>query len=268
MKNKSVICFLFGLSFFSSTYAKEEPLWEFGAGVATFHSPHYLGAEQSQTYVLPTPYFVYRGEIFKADRGGIRGLFYQSDRLDLGVSASGALPVNNDDNDARRGMDDLDTQIELGPMLEYQIYKNNDNLVRFDVPIRGSFLLGDEFLRHRGWTTNPRLLIQKDIDGWQTTFTMGGVWSDQRYHAYVYDVDAEFVTDDRPFYQSKAGFTAKRFTLGVKKRVDDWYVSAAVRYYDLNGAANEDSPLLLKNDYWSASLVVSKILRKSKKMAQ
>jgi len=250
------------------SHAKEEPLWELGAGIATFHSPHYLGAEQSQTYVLPTPYFVYRGDIFKADKGGIRGLFYQSDKLDLGISASGALPVNNDDNDARRGMDDLDTQIELGPMIEYQLYKKDGRLLRFDLPVRGSFLLGDEFLRHRGWTTNPRLHFQTEINKWQVVFTAGGVWSDQRYHAYVYDVDSEFVTSDRPFYQSKSGFTAKRFTISSKKRVKDWYFSAALRYYDLNGAANENSPLLKKNDYWSASFVVSKIFRVSKKMAK
>ena len=48
--------------------AQDLPLWEAGVGVATVSFPAYRGSDQRQAFVLPTPYFVYRGEFLKADR--------------------------------------------------------------------------------------------------------------------------------------------------------------------------------------------------------
>ena len=54
--------------------AKDLPLWELGLGVAGLWFPDYRGADETRGYVLPVPYVVYRGEFFKADRNGIRGM--------------------------------------------------------------------------------------------------------------------------------------------------------------------------------------------------
>jgi hypothetical protein len=50
----------------------DQPLWEAGVGVGVLRLPHYRGSDQSHTWVLPVPYFVYRGEFLRADREGAR----------------------------------------------------------------------------------------------------------------------------------------------------------------------------------------------------
>ncbi|MBV1733445.1 MAG: MipA/OmpV family protein, partial [Hydrogenophaga sp.] len=46
--------------------AEEKPLWEAGIGVATVSFPAYRGSDQHHNFLLPSPYFVYRGEFLKA----------------------------------------------------------------------------------------------------------------------------------------------------------------------------------------------------------
>ncbi len=112
--SKFIFCFSSLLSI-STCYAEEHPLWELGVGVGAITLPDYRGSDESHTYVLPVPYFVYRGEHLKADRNGVRGMLYDSDKVDLNISISGTIPVHSKDNAARRGMADLKPAIEVGP---------------------------------------------------------------------------------------------------------------------------------------------------------
>jgi len=50
----------------------EKPLWELGVGLAVIQMPDYPGADESRTYVLPYPYFIYRGDILKIEKESIR----------------------------------------------------------------------------------------------------------------------------------------------------------------------------------------------------
>jgi outer membrane protein len=43
--------------------AEPLPLWEVGAGIGALSVPDYRGSEARSTYVLPAPYFVYRGGV-------------------------------------------------------------------------------------------------------------------------------------------------------------------------------------------------------------
>ena len=54
--------------------AADLPLWELGLGVAGLSLPHYRGAERSTRWVLPTPYAVYRGEVLRANRDGVKAM--------------------------------------------------------------------------------------------------------------------------------------------------------------------------------------------------
>lgn len=65
--------------------AEEKPLWELGLGVAALSFPAYRGSDQSSSLLLPAPYFVYRGEFLKADRNGVRGQLFESERIDLSI---------------------------------------------------------------------------------------------------------------------------------------------------------------------------------------
>ncbi|MBL4827762.1 MAG: MipA/OmpV family protein [Spongiibacteraceae bacterium] len=82
----------------------------------------------------------------QADRSGLRGFLYESERLDLSLSFSGSLPVNSQDNDTREAMDDLDLLLEAGPTLQYTLYENDTQRLRVDIPIRAAFSLGISFL--------------------------------------------------------------------------------------------------------------------------
>jgi len=87
--------------------AEDKPLWELGAGVAAFSFPSYRGSDQSNNFLMPVPHFTYHSDFLKADRHGIRGSFFDSDRIDLTVSAALSPPANSDDIAARTGMPDL-----------------------------------------------------------------------------------------------------------------------------------------------------------------
>ncbi|ARN75274.1 MipA/OmpV family protein [Oceanicoccus sagamiensis] len=246
--------------------AEEQPKWEAGIGAAGLYHPHYLGADQEKGYLLPLPYFTYRGEMIRADRGGLRGFIYDSEKLDLNLSVSGSLPVNSEDNDAREGMDDLDIMLEVGPTLQYLIHKDDNHRLRADFPVRGGFTFGDDIARHQGWTSNPRMHYERFYGPWTITSTLGPVFSDRRYHGYVYNVEQAFVTEDRAFYKAKSGYTAGRFSLSLKRRIGDYFIGGKVSYYNLDGAANEDSPLVKKNEYFGFSLIFAWVFSESNEM--
>ena len=92
------------LAWAGAASAEHQPLLEIGAGAAGISFPDYRGSSEQQTYVLPLPYIVYRGERFRADRDGIRGLLFDHPRVAFDVSMSGSVPVNSDDNPQREGM--------------------------------------------------------------------------------------------------------------------------------------------------------------------
>jgi outer membrane protein len=251
-----------------NSYSREEPEWEFGAGLAFADVPHYLGADEGETYLLPVPYFVYRGKYLRADRSGVRGVLYDSEKLDLRLSMGGSPPVDSHDNDARDDMDDLDAVFEIGPTLQYQLHKGNGHLWRLDLPVRTAFTLGtgSDFMDYTGWTTNPRLYYRREWTHWTATGSFGPVFSDRRYHAYIYDVAPRFATDERPEYKAGGGYTGTRTSFSLRRRVGDWFIGAFMGYQYLNGADNEDSPLFKQDDYLTVGLAVAWVFSESKTM--
>jgi outer membrane protein len=248
-------------------HAEEQPLWELGAGMAAFQLPDYLGSDQSSNYVLPLPYFTYRGEYIRADRQGLRGLIFENNKLDVRMSVSGSLPVNSKDDKARRGMDDLDLMVEAGPTVQYKLSQSNFDEWRIDLPLRAAFTLGGEFMRHQGWIFSPSLQYERDLEsGWIVTTSAGPIYTDQRYSAYFYDVDRSDVLPDRAYYQSDAGYGGARFAVGLRKRFGQWFVGSFLRYYDLKDIANADSPLVKTNEYASVGFFVGYVFAESTRL--
>src|ERR1700687_5860871 len=94
---------------------EELPLWEAGVGVTGLSIPDYRGSDEHHGYLFPLPYLVYRGDILRADRKGMYGLLYHSQRVELNISFDGSVPVKSDRNTARTGMPNLDPTIQIGP---------------------------------------------------------------------------------------------------------------------------------------------------------
>jgi outer membrane scaffolding protein for murein synthesis (MipA/OmpV family) len=261
---------LFSLSQQSLANKPEQPLWEFGLGIFTLQMPHYLGANQRYHYTAPLPAMIYRGDILKSDRQGIRSEFFQSRHWVLSISLGGSLPVNSEDNKAREGMDDLDPLLEIGPRIQYYF---NDNpaanwQLYIDLPVRAAFRFDDLKIRQQGYTSNPALTSDLYLGDFRWSIAGGPQFSDRAYHDYIYSIDEQDVLIDRPFYQSKSGYTGMRISTGVSYRYQRWQYSAFLRYYNLHNSANEDSPLMLEKNYLSAGISVLYYLKSSKTFVQ
>ena len=138
--------------------ADDKPLWEIGAGVAAFSFPSYRGSDQTNNFLLPVPHFTYHGDFLKADRHGIRGSFFDSDRLDLTVSAALSPPANSDDIAARSGMPDLKATFEIGPQIDLTLWRsaNRARFVKLLLPVRAAFTV-EGSPRDIGWVVHPKL---------------------------------------------------------------------------------------------------------------
>ncbi len=252
--------------------AEEKPLWEFGIGAALINFPDYRGADQRTTYLLPYPYVVYRGDILKVDGDRIRGLFFESERLQLDVSASGSVPADSGDNEARRGMPDLDPTFEIGPALFVNLARARDR--RWDLDLRLPFRLvyrtDLSYLHYTGWIFNPHLNYDLHgvwpAPGWNFGVSSGPLFAARRYHEYFYDVGAAFATPERPEFHAAGGYSGFRTTFALSKRFERYWVGAFIRYDALSGARFEDSPLVKSKNDVSAGIGVTWILKQSQRM--
>jgi outer membrane scaffolding protein for murein synthesis (MipA/OmpV family) len=249
-------------------HARDEPLWEAGLGVAALAFPDYRGASQSSTYALPAPYFVYRGEIFKADRHGLRGIFFRTDRVDLNLSVGASLPVDSEDNRAREGMPDLRPSVEAGPSLDIHLWRTGDRRSKLDLrlPLRGAVTVESD-PRYTGLQFFPHLNVDVQdpagMSGWNLGMLAGPVFTDSRYNRYFYAVPREFATADRPAYEPGSGYAGMQFIVALSKRFPKFWVGGFARYDTLRGAAFEASPLVTSKRYAAGGIGISWILGES-----
>lgn len=250
--------------------AAEEPLWEAGIGVAALSFPHYRGSDQSRTYALPVPYFVYRGEFLKADREGIRGIFLKTDRLDLNLSVGASLPVRSSDTRVREAMPDLEPSVELGPSLAVTLWRADDRAARLDLrlPVRGAITVSSE-PRYIGMQFFPHVNLDlrdlRGLEGWNLGLLTGPVYTDSRYNRYFYAVPREFATAARPAYEAGGGYAGWQSIVALSRRFPKFWVGAFARYDTLRGAAFEESPLVTSKRYAAAGVGISWIVGESQR---
>jgi outer membrane scaffolding protein for murein synthesis (MipA/OmpV family) len=255
------------------SHAEEEPLWEFGLGVGAIAFPHYRGSDQMHAYPVPVPYFVYRGPIFKADRDGVRGELFDRKYVELSISVNGTIPVDSEDNAARRGMPDLEPTIELGPSLEVHLWQSADHDVKLDLvmPLRVPITIesSPESLQ---WTFAPRLNI--DVDdigghaGWDFGAGIGPVFAADRFHEYYYSVPARFATATRPEYHADGGYSGMHVLAALSKRFPKYWVGAFLRYDWLGGTGFADSPLVRRENSLAGGFGIAWIIGESKRRVQ
>ncbi|AOW12911.1 hypothetical protein LPB72_18200 [Hydrogenophaga crassostreae] len=248
--------------------ADEKPLWEAGLGVATVSFPAYRGSDQRSQFVLPSPYFIYRGEFLKADREGMRAELFESDRLELTVSGALSPPASSDDILVRANMPDLDANIEFGPQLNVKLWQaeHGARQLKLLLPLRAAFTLNSQ-PKSIGWVFHPKLNLDVGslpaLPGWNIGLQAGALFGDRRQHQYFYGVDAPYATADRPAYAARGGFAGMQYLVGVSKRYDSHWVGAFVRYDNLSGASFANSPLVRTKNYVAAGVAISWILGES-----
>jgi MipA family protein len=245
------------------------PLWEAGAGVGLLSLSDYRGADQTSQYVLPIPYFVYRGEILQVDRENIRSVLLKGDGWDVDVSAGGSVPGRSGHNRARSGMPDLDATLEIGPQLNVRWLDTERYRLRLQLPLREVRAVGGG-LPHVGLLFAPALQLQVWDTGpggaWKLAVVGGPLWADRQYHDYFYRVDAADATAERPAYASRGGYSGTRLTATLSRRFEKIWVGAYLRVDDLHGAAFADSPLLRRKTSYVAGFGVSWVFGQSARL--
>lgn len=252
--------------------AEEKPLWEAGLGIGALRFPDYRGSDESQVYPVPVPYLVYRGDFFKADRDGVRGELFNRRYVEFNISLNATIPVNSEDNAARRGMPDLKPTIEIGPSLDLHLWRSANDNVKLDLvmPIRAPITV-ESSPQSIGWVFSPRLNIDfQDIgrQGWDVGFGAGPIFADRKFHEYFYSVAPRFVTAERGAYQADGGYSGTHVLTSLSKRFPGYWVGAYLRYDTLSGAVFEDSPLVRSRSYWSGGVGIAWMIGQSKRMVE
>ena len=251
-------------------HAAEQPLWEFGLGVGAIEFPDYRGSDESHVYPVPVPYFVYRGRFLKADRDGLRGELFDREYAEFSLSVSATIPVNSEDNSARRGMPDLKPTLELGPSLELHLWHSADRDTKVDLvmPLRLPVTMESSPRSLQGLFA-PRLNIDFENfagrDGWDFGAGVGPVFAADKFHQYFYSVPARFATAGRPEYRADGGYSGMHALASLSKRFPKYWFGAFLRYDWLAGAQFDDSPLVRRQNYLAGGFGFAWMIGESKR---
>jgi MipA family protein len=249
----------------------DQPLWEAGGGVAGVALPDYRGSDEERTYLLPLPYFVYRGEILRVTRDGVQAQLLESRRFEFDISGGGSVPVDSERNRARAGMPDLRPTLEVGPLARIHLYRTADRVIGLELrlPVRATLTYGgDAGIRDIGWSSTPNLNLDWKPrafgDRMNVGLLVGAVYGDRRLNGYFYDVPAEFATAARPAYRAGAGYGGWQAIAAVSHRTDKLWVGAFIKFDDLNGAVYADSPLVTRRRHLSGGFGLAYVFAQSR----
>lgn len=252
-----MIQLFFAVIFFGcfSTYAEisedlpslvKKPLYEFGIGAGTGFFPHYPAARQGQTRSAAIPTIRYRGLFLRADEeDGVRAKIISDPRYGLELSGSGALPAASNDNDARRGMPDLDLLGEGGPQVYLRLHKESGSELRMLFPLRAAVSTDFSNIKYQGYTFSPaidvRMLLPESYGALRIRFS--AMFGSDEYQQYYYDVPQQYATVERSAYRASGGFMGLRTELGYSVDWGRFAVFTSFGYNDFRWSANTKSPL-------------------------
>lgn len=224
------------------------PLWEVGVGALGASQQAYPGASERVNRGLALPFFIYRGDILRADREsvGLRAIKTRDFELDVGLA--GSFGSDGDDVEARRGMPDLGTLVELGPRLKWNLGQGPaGGRLRADVALRGVFDISDGF-GYRGLSFEPKLVYENRSGPWRWGTSIATVIGNQRLADHFYGVAPVYATPTRRAYQADAGLITLRLGATATRELSrDWRVFGFARLDSVAGAANRNSPLVRKD---------------------
>ncbi len=259
---------LYSIIFSSPVYSASLPLWELGLGVGYVNSAIYRGATKRANFLVPYPYFIYRGSRLKVDEEGVRSKIAETPRLKLDFSIAGQVPVVSNKNGPRAGMPRLEPIGEIGPSLEYNLWQASGSpvFVWLRLPWRFVYSFGDPLVKYRGWSFSPYIDLVKyfpEKNNLRLSWAIGPIFSNSQYHDFFYKVSQEYTTPLREQYGANSGYSGSRMTLTATARFKDYWVGAMLRYDDISAAEFEKSPLVTSKNYLIFGVTVAWIFSKS-----
>ena len=245
------------------------PLWELGGVALGVSQSAYPGADQQVNRALALPYFVYRGDVLRADRdtAGIRAMKTETFELDVGFA--GAFGAGNETIDARQGMRKLGTLVELGPRLKWDLGAGPaGGRLSAEFPARAVLDLSDE-AAHRGWSLEPKLTYSnRTASGWRYSASVSAIVADKRLAQTFYEVRSSEATAARPAYAAESGLVSWRLgTAFSRSLARDWNLFGFARLETVAGAANESSPLVRRSSGASVGMGIAYTWMRSERAA-
>jgi MipA family protein len=245
------------------------PLWEVGGVMFGVSQQAYPGSDQNILRGLPLPYFIYRGDVLRADeeRMGLRALTTADVELDFDFA--GAFGSSGGDIEARQGMPDLGTLVEVGPRLKWHLGQAAGGRWMAEFPLRAVFDLSDG-MASRGFSFEPGLQYARFSPvGVAYRVGLSALIGNRRHNDVFYTVAPEYATAERPTYASSSGLIAWRLGVSAGMPLNaDWRLFGFARLNTVAGAANQDSPLVRRDHGASVGLGVTWTWMRSEALAK
>jgi len=237
----------------TQTGLQGKPKWEFGLGAGYLDGFDYPGSIDTSRRTGVLPFFIYRSERVRLGGGGFSAVAIDKPRLRLDWSLGASLRATSEGNSLRAGMDDLGFLFELGPKLILRIVDTTSEAgqnyrLDWSTKLRG-------VLSTDGWHLDGRgVVLESTLDG-----SIRGIGGDDRLaigaglsvtgaseqlQDYFYEVDEEFVTDQRPAFDAEGGLLEINARVGMAVRLPHRvrvFVGVSTGFY--HDAVNRDSPL-------------------------
>ncbi|MDH3638603.1 MAG: MipA/OmpV family protein [Gammaproteobacteria bacterium] len=251
--------------------AEQLPLWEVALGGGVLRIPEYRGSGTSDTLLFPFVLPLYRGERIRIDDRGIRGIFYDTERVELDFSVDANPKVDSEDDSARAGMPDLDATVQLGPLLELRLWTDRPSrrVLFLNLPVRAVFSVSTSNVEHVGFTGSPHLTFYQGLvflgRAWRLGLSAGLQFGDEDLHEFYYQVEPEFARPGRDEFDAQGGFGGTRFIATLVSRTDKTWISLFARYDRLDSAVFEDSPLVERRDGLTVGFIYSWFVARSKR---
>lgn len=266
----ATVALAMGVSTLAHAQTAPLPLWELGAFAGAATTPAYPGSADRASRNLVLPIFVYRGEVFRAERGNVGARLFSSDSAELDVGFAASLPATSDDLTARKGMSDLGTLVEFGPRVKFTLARPAPGTrVQLELPLR-AVLEFNNGVRQQGYAFEPELgLEMRDVGaGWSLSATASLVFGDKDLNTYFYGVSAPYATAARPVFDAQSGLITTRLGLSMAKSLTpDLRFFGFVRHELMDGAANKASPLFQQTTGTSVGVGLLWTLARSEKHA-
>ncbi len=202
------------------------------------------------------PYFNYTSKNVEAEASFVKGTVFNNDLFAIKLSIMLGLNVESEKNRAREGMPTLDHSFELGPLLIFKLFSNEEYKtdITFEIPVRQAFVTDTSYLKAIGIFTIPYLNIITKPSEWnykfKTEFSIGPMFASKKYHQHFYDIEEKYARSNRPQFHSDGGYSGFQTTLILHRYFTKTIFIPFIRWDYLDNAKFINSPLVKKQNYF------------------
>ena len=257
------------LTCFSFSIQAKLPLYELGLAGGGGYIFDYPAANQGRMKYIAIPTGKYRGQIFRNDRKGTRARFFKNEFLDIDLSFSASFPANSENNDARKGMQDLDWLGEIGPRLNIDAFHSKKFRIEVELPLRYVFSTDFNFTKQRGFRFYPQIDLTKYINHrFKINLSFKMNWATEQLTDYFYEVPQADVTQSRKRFNAKSGYVGGDISTFFSYNQDDIFYIIGMAYRNFSNSANQNSPLFKSKENTTFFIAFNYFFFKSKKKTQ